>query len=118
MKTITSLTTARTLLAVGLVFAASAAFAATGFTVVRSQEAKITVGMARDDVRAALGRPAHNVKYMAEPGRTWTYGVLGNDVMDNTVFDVDFAPDGRVLKFSERVEAQLKDTYSEVQQNR
>jgi hypothetical protein len=64
--------------------------------------------MSRADVRAALGRPAHNVKYMAEPGRTWTYGVLGNGVPENTVFDVDFSADGRVLHASERVEPMTK----------
>jgi hypothetical protein len=104
MKTTTSKTTARTLLAAGLVLAASAAFAATGFTVTKAQAAQITAGMARADVRAALGRPTHNVKYMAEPGRTWTYGVIGNGVADNTVFDVDFTADGHVMKSSERVE--------------
>ena len=108
MKTIASLTTARTLVAAGLVLAASAAFAAPGFTLMQSQEAQITVGMTRDAVRAALGRPAHNVKFVAEPGRTWTYGVLGTSVPENTVFDVDFSADGHVLHSAERVEPMTK----------
>jgi hypothetical protein len=58
--------------------------------------------MTRDEVRSALGRPAHNLKYRNEPGRTWTYGVSGSQ---DKVFDVDFSPEGKVLKTSERAEA-------------
>jgi outer membrane protein assembly factor BamE (lipoprotein component of BamABCDE complex) len=108
MKTNVSLTTARSLLAAGLVLAASAAFAAPGFTLMQTQEAQITAGMSRADVRTALGRPAHNVKFMADPGRTWTYGVVGANVPENTVFDVDFSADGRVLQAAERVEPMTK----------
>lgn len=104
MKFSSSKNTARTILAAGLLMASVVAFAASGFIVSRAQEKQVTVGMSRDDVRAALGRPSHNMKYMNEPGRTWTYGVLGNGVADNTVFDVDFSADGKVLQSSERVE--------------
>ena len=63
--------------------------------------------MDKDVVRKLLGRPAHNVKYRAEPGRAWTYGVVGvdNDMEEaNTLFDIDFDAKGKVLSMSERVE--------------
>jgi outer membrane protein assembly factor BamE (lipoprotein component of BamABCDE complex) len=104
MKNTFSRSAIRTVLATGLVLAASAAFSATGYTLAPAQESQITAGMSRADVRAMLGRPSHNLKYMNEPGRTWTYGVVGNGVAENTVFDVDFSSDGKVLKVSERVE--------------
>ena len=91
----------------GLLFAASAAFAATGFTVQRTDEAQIKVGMDKSAVMKLLGRPAHNVKYRSEPGRAWTYGVLAVDSSEatsSTLFDVDFDANGKVLSFNERVE--------------
>jgi outer membrane protein assembly factor BamE (lipoprotein component of BamABCDE complex) len=113
MKMNVTHSTIRALVVTGLALAASAAFCATGFTVVQTQEAQITAGMSRDDVRGLLGRPAHNLKYMAEPGRTWTYGVVGKSVAgkamgENTVFDVDFSADGKVTQSSERVEMPLR----------
>ncbi len=85
---------------------AALAQAATGFVVNAAQQASIKVGMSRTEVRALLGRPAHNVKYRAEPGRTWTYGVLGlGSGMERTVFDVDFSAGGQVLSTSQREEA-------------
>jgi outer membrane protein assembly factor BamE (lipoprotein component of BamABCDE complex) len=93
--------------ATGLVFLSSAAFAASGFTVQRVDEAQIKIGMDKDSVRKLLGRPAHNVKYRAEPGRAWTYGVVGvdNDMEEaNTLFDIDFDAKGKVLSMGERVE--------------
>jgi outer membrane protein assembly factor BamE (lipoprotein component of BamABCDE complex) len=103
-----SLFTSRTAMAAGLLLAASAAFSATGFTVTQPQEAQVTKGMSRDDVRGLLGRPSHNVKYMSQPGRTWTYGVLGASVADNTVFDIEFDASGKVMRFEERVEPMPK----------
>ena len=50
----------------------------------------------------ALGRPAHNLKYVSEPGRTWTYGVQGSG---SQVFDVDFSADGHVLSTDLRTES-------------
>jgi len=91
----------------GLLLAASAAYAATGFTVQRSDEAQIKVGMDKSAVFKLLGRPAHNVKYRSEPGRAWSYGVMGVDNdMDNasTLFDIDFDANGKVLSVNERVE--------------
>ena len=83
----------RTLLAVGALLATAAVQAASGYVVTPAQEKSIRVGMTRDEVRAALGRPAHNLKYRTEPGRTWTYGVVGSDTK---VFEVDFNADGKV----------------------
>lgn len=80
---------------------ASAAQAADGFIVKAAQETLVKVGMSRAEVRDALGRPAHNMKFISEPGRTWTYGVVGTE---NKVFDVDFSADGHVLSSSERLE--------------
>jgi outer membrane protein assembly factor BamE (lipoprotein component of BamABCDE complex) len=93
--------------ATGLVFLSGAAFAASGFTVQRVDEAQIKIGMDKDVVRKLLGRPAHNVKYPAEPGRAWSYGVvgMGYDLDDaNTLFDIDFDANGKVLSTGERVE--------------
>ena len=83
----------RTLLAVGALAAVAAAHAASGYVVTPQQEKSIRVGMTRDEVRATLGRPAHNLKYRNEPGRTWTYGVVGSDTK---VFNIDFTADGKV----------------------
>jgi hypothetical protein len=61
-----------------------------------------------DLYRPSLGRPAHNVKYRAELGRTWTYGVLGNPEHTQVkVFDVDFSADDKVLSFGERNEPEM-----------
>lgn len=84
-----------------LLLAAAMAQAATGYIVTPQQEKSIRVGMSRDEVRKAIGRPAHNLKYRNEPGRTWTCGVPGSD---NKVFDVDFTSDGKVAATAERVE--------------
>ena len=44
-------------------------------------------------------KPEHAVKYGNEPGPTWTYTVVG--ALD-TLFDVDFGSDGKVIAFGER----------------
>jgi len=93
------------LLAASLVFAGTMAIAASGFVVTPAQEAMIVPGMTRDAVRAALGRPAHNVRYPSEPGKTWTWGVVGSGADSDKVFDVDFSSDGKVLHTDERIEA-------------
>jgi outer membrane protein assembly factor BamE (lipoprotein component of BamABCDE complex) len=88
-----------------LLSGAALAQAAKGFTVDAKQQAAVKVGMTRDEVRGLLGRPAHNLKYRSEPGRTWTYGVVTTDVAgQENVFDVDFSADGRVLSTDKRVE--------------
>lgn len=104
MKLHISRTAKNTVLAACIVLSGASAFAAAGFTMAPAQEAQITVGLSRDEVRGMLGRPAHNMKYINEPGRTWTYGVVGKNVVENTVFDVDFSSDGKVLHANERVE--------------
>lgn len=104
MNHITSRSITRIALATSVWLAASTVYAATGFTVSKMQETQITVGMSRANVQSLLGRPSHNMKFINEPGRTWTYGVIGNGVAENTVFDVDFSADGQVLSSSERIE--------------
>ncbi len=91
-------------LAATLLLAGSLANAAGGFVVTPEQENLITKGMSRDAVRAALGRPAHNVKYPNEPGKTWTWGVIGSGNANEKVFDVDFSADGKVAQTGERDE--------------
>ncbi len=91
----------RNSLCAALLFGAVAVQAASGFIVTTAQQALIKPGMSRDEVRLALGRPAHNYKYPAERGRTWTYGVSGSD---EKVFDIDFSTDGKVKSTSQRVE--------------
>jgi outer membrane protein assembly factor BamE (lipoprotein component of BamABCDE complex) len=94
---------ARWLLAVGLAAGVATANAASGFNVTKDQEALIAPGMSTVEVQSALGRPAHNVRYANEPGRTWTYRTIGST---ETVFDVDFGADGRVAAVSERGEGE------------
>ena len=91
----------RMLVATGLLLGLAAAHAASGFTVNHGQEAQVAPGMNMDEVQQVLGRPSHDVKYLGEPGRTWTYIVVGND---ETVFDVDFGADGKVASIGERME--------------
>jgi outer membrane protein assembly factor BamE (lipoprotein component of BamABCDE complex) len=90
-----------TLLAALLLGTVAAEAAGGGFVINSRDEALVSTGMSRDAVRQALGRPAHNLKYHNEPGRTWTYGVTGSA---DKVFDVDFGADGKVLSTSERAE--------------
>jgi outer membrane protein assembly factor BamE (lipoprotein component of BamABCDE complex) len=92
-------------LGAALLVAAFAAQAA-GFVVNAKDEARVSIGMTRDEVRSALGRPAHNMKYRSEPGRTWTYGVVGSD---DKVFDIDFSAEGKVSKMGERAESFVTD---------
>lgn len=76
-------------LVVGCALAAGATFAhaAKNYSVSPKEQQGVRVGMTRDEVRKLLGRPAHNLKYRNEPGRTWTYHV-----------------DGKVASMSERKE--------------
>jgi ABC-type transport system involved in cytochrome bd biosynthesis fused ATPase/permease subunit len=84
---------------------AALAQAAAGFVVSAAQQASVKVGMSRAEVRSLRGRPAHNIKFRAEPGRTWTYGVVGGkSTLVDAVFDIDFSADGRVLTMGQRIE--------------
>ena len=90
----------RALLATGLLFGVVAAQAASGFSVKPSQEALVAPGMSAAEVQLALGRPSENIQYRNEPGRTFTYQVIGKE---DTLFDVDFGADGKVASVSERM---------------
>jgi outer membrane protein assembly factor BamE (lipoprotein component of BamABCDE complex) len=93
----------RALLAAGLLFGVAAAQAAgAGYSIRPNQEALVVAGMSAAQVRAALGPPANDTKYMADPGRTWTYTVPGRSI-PATVFEVNFGADGRVVSANERV---------------
>jgi outer membrane protein assembly factor BamE (lipoprotein component of BamABCDE complex) len=96
--------TPRLLLAAGLFLGAAAAQAASGFTVNPSQQALVTPGMSAAEVQSALGRPARNIKYVNQPGPTFTYLVIGKK---DTLFDVDFGADGKVTSLSERMKNEL-----------
>jgi len=88
------------LLAAGLILGAAAAQAASGFTITKGQEVLVRPGMSTAEVQSALGHPEQNLHYRNEPGPTFTYSVAGTE---DTVFDVDFAANGRVASTSERV---------------
>ena len=77
------------------------AHAAGGFTVVVPQEASIQAGMSSAQVREILGRPARYSKYRNEPGPTFAYYVVGKY---DTVFEIDFSADDKVVSSSERIE--------------
>jgi outer membrane protein assembly factor BamE (lipoprotein component of BamABCDE complex) len=101
MKTKSFKSPLRAVLLVSALLVTAIAQAATGFIVSAAQQTQIKAGMSREQVRAVLGRPAHNVKYRAEPGRTWTYGIQGSE---DKVFDIDFSAAGAVLSTSQRQE--------------
>ena len=57
------------------------------------------------EVRAAIGRPAHSLKFRKSPGGTWIYDVNEINIpATHTVFYVDFGADLRVASTSERLE--------------
>jgi len=81
--------------------AALGAHAAAGFTVVAPQEASVKPGMSSAQVRELLGRPARYSKYRNQPGPTFAYYVVGKY---DTVFEIDFSADDKVVSSSERIE--------------
>jgi len=93
-------TTSRLLLTAGLLLGAAAAHAAGGYSVTAAQENRVSPGMDRAAVQQALGTPEINVQYLNEPGRTWSYQVIGTE---SKLFDVDFSANGKVLSTSERI---------------
>ena len=76
--------------------------AASGFTVTKSDESKVAVGMSTADVRRFLGPPARVIQYPNQPGPTWIYQVPGAP-FGLTEFAIDFGPDNRVVSASEIV---------------
>jgi outer membrane protein assembly factor BamE (lipoprotein component of BamABCDE complex) len=90
----------RMLLAAGLFVGVAAAQASSGFTITPNQEIRVTPGMTAAEVQQALGRPAQNIQYGNELGRTFTYQVIGSE---QTLFDVDFGADGTVASVGERL---------------
>ncbi|NMM77462.1 hypothetical protein B2J86_15645 [Acidovorax sp. SRB_14] len=92
---------ARLLVVAGLACGAVASQAAGGVTISHAEEALVSPGMSMDQVQQALGRPEQSIKYRNQPGPTYTYRV--RDV-EQTLFDVDFSADGRVLSMNERMD--------------
>lgn len=78
-----------------------AACATTGYWIDTNQQTLVSAGMSMNDVRGAIGQPYRSTQFRTQPGPTWTYRIRGEL---ETVFDVDFAPDGRVISTSERYE--------------
>jgi hypothetical protein len=95
-----SLHTTRLLLATAIAFGAAYAQAASGVAVNRSQEIAVKAGMSAAEVRQVLGRPANVFNYRIAPGPSWTYHVVGGSYA-TTAFDVDFGPDGKVIRARE-----------------
>lgn len=94
--------TGRALVTISLLAAYAWAHAATGLTVKPEQESMVMPGMSQSAVQRMLGKPHRNVKYANQPGRTWTYNVVGKNE-PKVVFDVDFAADGTVKSSAERI---------------
>ena len=105
--------TTRTFLAMFALMAFACAHAAEGFSVKPEQESLVKPGMSRAEVRSALGAPSTSVRYPSEPGRTWTYKVLGKDTPP-VVFDVDFNADGSVASSGERILSQAESSSHEM----
>jgi hypothetical protein len=60
--------------------------------------------MTATQVREALGRADRDVRYLHEPGATWTYQVSRGPGADVTLVDVKFNADGTVASTAERFE--------------
>ncbi|MDP3651391.1 MAG: outer membrane protein assembly factor BamE [Rhodoferax sp.] len=93
---------------VGLALGAIVANAQDGFTVSPYQESLVKPGMSKSEVQQVIGRPSRDASYGVAPGSTWVYGITGrvNDGIaenNDTVFEVDFGSDGRVISAKERV---------------
>ena len=73
-----------------------------GYNITQADESKVAVGMNTADVQRFLGPPERIFTYPRQPGPTWTYNVVGAP-FGITKFDIDFGPDGRVLRANERI---------------
>ena len=91
-------------LGAGLMLSNVAAQAATGYEVKPAQESLVHEGMTATQVREALGRADRDIRYLNEPGATWTYQVSRGPGADVTLFDVKFNADGTVASTAERFE--------------
>jgi hypothetical protein len=78
--------------------------AAMGYQVKPAQEQLVHEGMTTTQVREALGRADRDIRYLHEPGATWTYEVARGPGHDVTLFDVKFGADGTVASTAERFE--------------
>ena len=83
-----------------LAAAAFAAHAAHGFSVTRSQQAAVRIGMTSDEVRQVLGRPAQVFVFRNSPGPSWIYRTT---IAGDSVFEIEFGADGRVISARERI---------------
>ena len=73
-----------------------------GFTVTRSRENVVAVGMTASEVQKLLGRPARAVRYRSTPGPIWTYRVA-DPLFGRTEFNVEFGADEKVIATGEIV---------------
>jgi hypothetical protein len=85
-----------------LVLSSAIAQADNGFTISRSRENAVAIGMSASEVQQLLGRPARAVQYRNQPGPTWTYKVT-DPLFGKTEFNIDFGPDQRVIAKGEMV---------------
>ena len=86
----------------GVLSVLTEAHAQNGFTVTRSRENAISIGMSASEVQQLLGRPARAVQYRANPGPVWTYTVV-DPLFGKTEFHVEFGTDQRVIATGEMV---------------
>ena len=73
---------------------------ANGFWVDKGQQVLVAPGMSIPQVQQALGTPTQRIHYRNQPGPTFTYKVTGTI---DTLFDVDFDADGKVVSTNERI---------------
>jgi len=73
-----------------------------GYHVTEEAEARVKPGMTAEEVLRAIGPPYRDMKYRNQPGRTFTYRVVG--FPPPMLFDVDFDEQGRVRSTGERMD--------------
>lgn len=95
------MTTFKTLAAAVTLLGLSTLASAAGLT--PAQLAKITRGLTQDQVLALAGKPARNLPTGGPfGGRTWVYALAGGTVANGTILEVDFSPEGQVVKLTQR----------------
>jgi outer membrane protein assembly factor BamE (lipoprotein component of BamABCDE complex) len=88
-----------------LVLGLVAAHAAKGYNVVEGQGNQIQEGMSSSQVEAILGKPSRIFNFRNEPGPVWSYNVVDMSPLfdeTQTVLEVDFGPNGRVVSVMRR----------------